>query len=163
MLNGIFCFATNNPELHIAWDHFGSGDDFFAQMPSNVVSSFSGNVPNHVVVDFYNNKNVDVFLNTSSSEGIPVSIMEAIASGIPVIAPSVGGIAEIVTSENGILLNPNPSPYEIASALKQFIPFSDSIAQKKTASHRIWEENYDADKNYDQFSTEIASLLEQRE
>lgn len=43
---------------------------------------------------------IDLYLNTSLHEGIPMTILEALARGIPVIAPSVGGISEIIT--NGI-------------------------------------------------------------
>lgn len=43
---------------------------------------------------------LDVYLNTSLHEGIPMSILEAMAHGLPVIAPKVGGIAEII--EDGV-------------------------------------------------------------
>lgn len=43
----------------------------------------------------------------SLSEGIPVSIMEAISFGIPIIATNVGGNAEIVNDETGVLIPVN--------------------------------------------------------
>jgi glycosyltransferase involved in cell wall biosynthesis len=43
---------------------------------------------------------IDVYLNTSLHEGIPMSILEGMARGLPVIAPKVGGIAEII--EDGV-------------------------------------------------------------
>ena len=46
----------------------------------------------------------DLFVNMSLSEGIPVSIMEAISFGIPIIATNVGGNAEIVNDETGVLI-----------------------------------------------------------
>lgn len=42
-------------------------------------------------------RGIDLYLNTSIHEGIPMTILEALARGIPVIAPAVGGIAEIIT------------------------------------------------------------------
>jgi glycosyltransferase involved in cell wall biosynthesis len=160
MGDGIKTFAGRHPALSVFWDHFGGGGSLGTKLPPNIVSRFWGNVPNQVVIDFYKTDPVDVFLNTSFSEGIPVSIMEAIASGIPVVAPAVGGIPEIVDSQNGILLNPDPTADEIANALEQFIPFSTATAQKKAASRVTWLEHYDADKNYDQFSADLAGLLE---
>ena len=47
---------------------------------------------------------MDYFINLSDSEGIPVSIMEAMSVGIPIIARDVGGNREIVTNNNGCLL-----------------------------------------------------------
>jgi glycosyltransferase involved in cell wall biosynthesis len=160
MAQGIGAFALAHPELEIEWQHFGGGDPFEARLPPNATIKLRGNVPNQMVKDHYQTSCVDVFLNTSLSEGIPVSIMEAQASGIPIVAPAVGGIPEIVNSQNGILLDPNPVPDQISDALSEFIPFSDAIAQKKAASRATWLEHYDADKNYDQFSADLAGLLE---
>lgn len=42
-------------------------------------------------------------VSTSLSEGLPMSIMESLACGCPVVAPSVGGISEILNSSNGCL------------------------------------------------------------
>jgi L-malate glycosyltransferase len=52
---------------------------------------------------FYNS--IDLYLNTSHHEGIPVTILEAMVRGIPVVAPSVGGIPEIISDESvGVLV-----------------------------------------------------------
>ncbi len=160
MARGIGDFAGQHPGLHIFWDHFGAEAPGPMALPPNVTAKFWGNVPNSFIIDFYSNHCVDVFLNTSSSEGIPVSIMEAIACGIPIVAPAVGGVTEIVGGQNGVLLNPDPSPSEIAGALKTFIPLSEGIIQRKMASLKIWMERYDADLNFDMFSSELAGLLE---
>jgi len=50
------------------------------------------------VTEFY--QSLDLYLNTSVHEGIPLSVLEAMSYGLPVIAPKVGGLAEIV--ENGV-------------------------------------------------------------
>lgn len=51
-------------------------------------------------------KDYSCLLSTSSSENLPVSIAEAISAGLPVISFDVGGIDELVTSENGITIAP---------------------------------------------------------
>jgi glycosyltransferase involved in cell wall biosynthesis len=48
----------------------------------------------------------DVFVMSSRIEGLPVVLMEAFAQGVPCIAPSVGGIPELVTGANGWLFPP---------------------------------------------------------
>jgi len=45
----------------------------------------------------------DAFLLTSISEGIPLTLIEAMAAELPVVATDVGGVAEVVTSETGLL------------------------------------------------------------
>jgi glycosyltransferase involved in cell wall biosynthesis len=47
----------------------------------------------------------DVLVVFSHYENLPVVILEAFACGVPVIATKVGGIAEIINEENGILID----------------------------------------------------------
>jgi colanic acid/amylovoran biosynthesis glycosyltransferase len=63
-----------------------------------------GNVENSKILDFYSENYVDLFINFSEFEGVPVSIMEAQSAGIPVLATKVGGTSEIVSSDNGFLV-----------------------------------------------------------
>ncbi len=42
---------------------------------------------------------LDVYINTSIQEGMPISILEAMLHGLPIVAPRVGGIAEMVTDD----------------------------------------------------------------
>lgn len=56
-------------------------------------------------------------VSTSLSEGLPMSIMESLACGCPVVAPSVGGVTEILNGSNGCLYNRSIG----ASALREII------------------------------------------
>ena len=47
----------------------------------------------------------DIFFLPSQWEGIALSIYEAMACGVPVVGADVGGQAELVTPETGILLD----------------------------------------------------------
>lgn len=47
----------------------------------------------------------DFFVLFSNFENLPCVIVEAFASGVPVLSTNVGGIAEIVNSDRGILVN----------------------------------------------------------
>lgn len=53
----------------------------------------------------YLNKS-DVFILPSYNEGLPISILEAMSYELPIISTNVGGIPEIVDSNNGILIEP---------------------------------------------------------
>lgn len=54
-------------------------------------------------VDRYLNE-ADIFCLTSNYEGLPISIIEAMRLCLPVVATNVGGIPELVSTENGFLV-----------------------------------------------------------
>lgn len=156
-------------DIQINWTHIGDGSDKQAiekyakeklADKKNISYTFLGFIHNHEVIKYYKNNIVDLFINTSLTEGIPVSIMEAVSFGIPIIAPDVGGISEIVlNNQNGYLLNNMPTPDHVAFALKKFynLTYSEKIIFKEN-SYRIWEEKYNAEKNYIKFVEQILSL-----
>ena len=51
---------------------------------------------------------------------MPCVILEALCTGIPVIATRVGGIPEVVTEENGILID-HGNEKELLQAMKKMI------------------------------------------
>ena len=60
----------------------------------------------------------DAFLFTSKWEGMPNILIEVGALGIPVIAPTVGGVGELITEQTGYPLPERPSVDDYAAALK---------------------------------------------
>lgn len=66
-------------------------------------------------------KNVDVFMLPSIHEGLPLALMEAMAAGRPVITSDVGGMKEVVNSEDvGLLVDPH-SQVSIARAMHSLL------------------------------------------
>jgi L-malate glycosyltransferase len=51
-------------------------------------------------------RQADLLALTSYWENQPVVLLEALASGLPVVAPNVGGIPEVVTLDQGVLIEP---------------------------------------------------------
>lgn len=156
-------------DIPVEWAHWGTGSAFenlqshclqLLSDKSNITYHLTGYVANDRVISFYLTHAANLFINVSSTEGIPVSIMEAMSFGIPVIASDVGGTAEIVKKGyNGFLLSTNPSPEEIAEAIRNFYFLSLEEKQRmRENAYKTWEEEYNAEKNYKAFTKKILSL-----
>ena len=147
---------------HIGYDlDMGSSTHKLVEMAKRLEVNFKpiGFIRNDEVHQFYQNQRVDLFINLSTTEGIPVSIMEAYSYGVPAIATNVGGTSEIVTNENGQLLNSTPSLDEINTAIRNFHNLSpEQVNLKKQAAYETWSKKYNATKNYTQFVEDILSL-----
>ncbi len=154
MIINALALIKNQP---IKWVHFGDGPELNTLITraknllhSNTDWEFKGRIPNTDVLEWYANYSPSVFINVSSSEGIPVSIMEAMSFGIPVIATNVGGNREIVNDVNGICLDANCTPNEIAKAIQSFSNLEYMNSCRKGA-YQTWEREYNAKTNYKKF------------
>jgi glycosyltransferase involved in cell wall biosynthesis len=79
----------------------------------------------------------DVFLMTSEWEGIPLLLLDAMTSGLPVVAPMVGGIAEVLSEERGY---PVTSFDAIDEYVDQIVKVHAEVAEaeKRAASAHIY-------------------------
>ncbi|MFA6924580.1 MAG: glycosyltransferase [Bacteroidales bacterium] len=157
--------ASELNNMYFEWYHIGEGElkseveEYLTNnKKSNLKFKFLGFLKNEEVFNFYKSTPIDVLINVSSSEGVPVSIMEAQSCGIPTIATDVGGSSEIVNSNNGILLSSNPDKIEIAEAVKYLINNKNIVAKMQKSSFENWENNYNAEINYDNFAESIFNL-----
>ncbi len=79
-------------------------------------------------------------LLTSRYEGIPRVIYEAFAAARPVIAPSVGGIPELLTPTSGVLLDPAATVAEYCDAIIDLVAAPERREQLgDTARQRVIE------------------------
>ncbi len=154
------------PSAQVLWHHFGDGplreslqELSRRLLPKNIRSIFHGHVENTQLLNFYRQNHVDLFMNTSESEGIPVTLMEAQSFGIPALALHVGGIPEIVTPKNGVLLSQNSSSQDIAGALKECIKHKAQLEIKKQDAQNTWKRFFNADQNYQVFAEELRDLI----
>lgn len=70
-----------------------------------------------------------------TQEGYPGVILEAFAAGLPVIASRCEGTAEIVTDENGILVEPRDT-LELVAAMQYFIQRPDELQRMRAGAMR---------------------------
>ncbi|MGP4078964.1 glycosyltransferase [Pseudalkalibacillus sp. R45] len=158
--------ALNRTKLNVKWTHIGNGPLWdqlnelaTEKLPTNVEWEFLGFMNNAQIRTYYQQTPVDLFMNVSASEGVPVSIMEAFSCGIPVVATDVGGTSELVNDQNGKLLEKEASPEQIAEAIEAFAAMSDlEYDSASKHAYEMWDENYNAEKNYAEFSKQLVLL-----
>jgi glycosyltransferase involved in cell wall biosynthesis len=163
---GLRIFAEQNPNISLEWQHYGGGEGeeqlkkIIDEKPvANLNAKLHGQVVNTRVLGHFQSQPVDVFASVSASEGIPVSIMEAISYGVPAIATDVGGTAEIVSDENGVLLDANPSPEQIAAAIGSVWQASQQGNELRQGARRAWERDFNATANYQRFTERLGELV----
>lgn len=165
-INKIIDVLSKLENTQICWVHFGYGvqKDELERYAANHLKrnkfSFRGLVANNEILDFYSENYVDLFINLSESEGIPVSIMEALSAGIPVLATDVGGTSEAVNDQIGFLVDKDFNVENVAAIVSAYLNSSmeNQIEYRKRA-HKFWEDNYNAEKNYEEFANQIISLM----
>ena len=159
--------ALGKTTIPVRWTHIGGGPQeaeirAAAQtLPENVQWELTGPMPNEELMAFYGSTPVSCLVNVSSSEGLPVSLMEACSFGIPCIATEVGGTPEVVhDGVTGFLLGKNPKAADIAAAIEKMsrLPEEQYSAMCR-AARRLWEDKFNADRNYEKFYRELAALL----
>lgn len=87
------------------------------KIPNNQIR-FYGLKQGLALVELY--QKADYLVLFSNFENIPVVINEALACGLPVIASNVGGIPEIITKDNGFLVEPQ-NENQLESLLEHII------------------------------------------
>ena len=98
------CKQRNDFELHVIHDYDASRFQAFVRdhgLEGNVF--FHGKKTSEEVAEAL--ASADFFVLFSRFENLPCVLVEAFAAGLPVLTTDVGGIAEIVSPERGILLH----------------------------------------------------------
>ncbi len=146
----------------IKWIHIGDGPlkekiieeaNIKLEKKVNITFEFKGHLANTDVRHFLASSSIDWFINVSETEGLPVTFMEVMSVGIPVIATNVGGVPEIVNSENGILIDKSFKIEELTLIFEN-LERNDS---KEENAYNTWKNKFDATINYKLFT----NLLEQ--
>ena len=154
----------------VRWDHFGDGTErpaleqrAKASFGPNVTWEFHGRVPNNQMFAWYRKLDPDLFLTTTTTEGgVPVSLQEAFAMGIPAVGTAVGGVPEIVLDGvTGYLLDENADAAQVCAAIQAFFALEPAVRQEMSdRAYRLWETQYDAQRNAEAFIAEIQELLQ---
>lgn len=93
---------------------------------------FLGQIPREAVRDEM--RQADCFVLPSNFETFGVVLIEAMASGLPLIATRSGGPEDIVTAENGILVDVGRED-QLATAMAQIFAASDAFPPAKVREY----------------------------
>lgn len=88
---------------------------------------------------------LDLFVLPSSWDAFPISILEALACGVPQVATDVGGTAEAVGEQTGVLVPPN-SPDQLADGVIELLGDGERRAAMATASRERHERLFRLDR-----------------
>jgi glycosyltransferase involved in cell wall biosynthesis/SAM-dependent methyltransferase len=84
----------------------------------------------------------DAFIFTSRWEGLPNILLEVGALGVPVVAPTVGGVGELVTHSTGYPLPEQPAIADYVDALKKIQSDPLDASSKAQNLLRLIEERH---------------------
>jgi len=86
----------------------------------------------------------DAFVLSSRSEGTPMVLFEAMAEGVPIIATSVGGVPDVVSQDEAILVPPE-APSDLAAALELALSGEGHLEAKAEKAGRRLDEVFGRD------------------
>jgi glycosyltransferase involved in cell wall biosynthesis len=122
-------------ELHVIHDY--EAPEFKAFVEEHNLSDcvfFHGKKTSAEVAQAY--QNADFFVLFSNFENLPCVIVEAFASGVPVLSTSVGGIAEILSPERGILI-PQGDEEALLQSMNQLLDHSSEYDRQAIRDYAI--------------------------
>jgi len=136
--------------LKITWIHIGDGEERKMLeeksrfLGGNINFKITGWLSHEEIFDLYLTESPQLFINLSETEGLPVSIVEACSCGIPIFATDVGGNSEIVNNENGVLLDKEITPYELAKLIEAYSnKLKVEFALLSKNSYSIFKQNFE--------------------
>ena len=79
----------------------------------------------------------DAFVLSSRTEGTPIVLFEAMYAGVPIVATTVGGVSDVVSSDQALLIPPE-DPNRLAGALGELATNPDiTLVRSRSARERL--------------------------
>jgi glycosyltransferase involved in cell wall biosynthesis len=86
----------------------------------------------------------DVIVLSSRTEGTPILLFEAMAAGIPIVTTAVGGIPDVVTDREALLV-PSERPEALANAIRSVFTDPEGAAARARAAKAVLAARFGTD------------------
>lgn len=83
----------------------------------------------------------DVFVLSSHTEGTPIALLEAMSAGVPIVATAVGGVPDVVSRNEALLVPPN-DPAALAAAIRSVYADPTAAAARARAAQQRLAQNF---------------------
>jgi glycosyltransferase involved in cell wall biosynthesis len=100
----------------------------------------------------------DVFVLSSRTEGTPIVLFEAMAAGVPVVATAVGGVPDVVSGTEALLVPPQ-NPVALAQAIRTALLDRGATQARVTAARARLTRDFTLDRwvaGYDAVYRQVA-------
>ncbi len=104
------------------------------------ITTITGNIPYEQVAAFV--RGSDMLVLFSRYENLPCVILEALCAGLPIVATDVGGISEVIHSQNGIIVpSEDEKAFEVAilSMLDSISTYNNNDISKDAIAQYSYE------------------------
>src|SRR5436190_4240439 len=103
----------------------------------------------------------DVFALTSRTEGTPIVLFEAMAVGVPIVATRVGGVPDVLSTQEAWLVA-SEAPVEVAAALREVLGSATERRARTSAARVRLDTDYAPDRWLAQYDETYARALQAR-